>query len=356
MRLVLFSVLGLFFLNGCVSTAPMRTSDGKRARQGIAEMRTVPLGNWPQWLLIRGVDTVQQPVLLFLHGGPGASETAMLRKYNAELEQHFTVVYWDQRGTAKSYSKDIPEASMNLAQFLSDADELTDYLRHRFKQNKIFLVGHSWGTVLGIELVKRHPEKYHAYLGVGQVVHTAEGERLSYDYTLQQAKTFNHAKALQELETIGPPVNGKYQHLWDVVKQRKWLLKFGGERVAKRHYRDFIFDLWFSREYTLGDLIRYGKGSGFSAWHLAEDEKKINFLEQAPSLQVPVVFLAGRADFNTPFPLVQQYFQRVQTPYKKFYPFEQSAHFLIFEEPQRFNQVVISEFKAILEAAQQEPE
>jgi pimeloyl-ACP methyl ester carboxylesterase len=333
MKKILF-ILILVSLFSCSSTKKIKTENS------IAKMQTLSLGGVDQWTLIRG-ENKANPVVLFLHGGPGASETALFRKYNNVLEKDFTLVFWDQRGTTKSYSKHIPKESMNLKQLISDAGELIEYVKKEFNKDKIILVGHSWGTVLGMELIKQNPENFICYVGVGQVIHSERGEIISYNYTLEKAKEANNKKAISQLEKMGEPVKAHVSP-WDMGTQRKWLLKFGGERHQKNHYRDYAFTFLNSREYTFFDVFKFAKGSAFS-WPLRDDEEKIDFFAQAPNLDVPVFYCGGKYDFNTPTELVMEYVSNVNAPFKKFVEFENSGHMLIFEEADKFNQFMVSD-------------
>src|SRR5688500_18869841 len=146
-------------------------------------METAIIGGIPQSIWFRGV-SVSNPALILLHGGPGASESALFRYYNSALEQHFTVVYWEQRGTGRSFHADIPPASMTIAQLVRDLDEVVELARQRFDKEKVVLVGHSWGTVLGTIYASRYPEKVSAYVGVAQIADVPQGRRLSYDFAL----------------------------------------------------------------------------------------------------------------------------------------------------------------------------
>ena len=138
---------------------------------GISSLEEIALGGLKQWIFIRGTDQ-DNPVLLFLHGGPGAPLLGMSssRKHDAEVIEHFTVVHWDQRGAGKSFSSDIPVDSMTLDRFVEDCNELIDYLRNRFHTQKVFIVAHSGGTIIGIKTAYKYPEKIHAYVGVAQVI------------------------------------------------------------------------------------------------------------------------------------------------------------------------------------------
>ncbi len=335
-RVLSIPVIVLFF-DCCTSTSKIRTENG------ISEMIYLDINNTKQHLLIRGKN-VSNPVLLFLHGGPGASATALLRKYNSVLENDFTMVYWDQRNAGKSYDKELPNEEIQVQKYLEDVDSLVSYLKERFGVDKIVLVGHSWGARLGMYSIQRHPENYMAYIGIGQEVAAYEGELLSYRYTLQKAWETNNDKAVAELEAIGEPKSGDYRKMynngfWGLVKQKDWLLKLGGERYNRTNYRDWIFSIWFSSEYSLFDLVKYSKASGFSAGNIIHDPdfNNFNFFDQIPKVEVPVFFISGKHDYNTPWTLVQKYCDSLQAPYKEFIVFNESGHSPIFEEPENFN-------------------
>jgi proline iminopeptidase len=187
----------LFLCSGCVHTVPFQGATGNVIPGSIASMETITIGGIPQSIWFRGIST-SNPALILLHGGPGASESALFRHYNSALEQHFTVVYWEQRGTGRSYHPDIPPESMSISQFVRDLDEVVEQVRHRFNKEKVVLVGHSWGTVPGIIYASRHPEKVSAYVGIAQVADVPEGRSLSYDFALSEAKKRGNAQAMAE--------------------------------------------------------------------------------------------------------------------------------------------------------------
>lgn len=325
----------------CTSTKKIKTSSG------ISEINYLEINERKQYVLIRGKN-ISNPLLLFLHGGPGASATALLRKFNQELEDDFTVVYWDQRGAGKSFSKHISKEEITVENYLKDLEWLVDYLKTRFEKEKVFLVGHSWGSRLGMYAIQRNPENYSAFVGIGQELHSYRGELLSYQYTLEKAQEMGHKKALEELEEMGPPQSGNYEDMyatgfWGVVRQKHWLLKFGGERYQKTNYTDWIFSILFSREYSFDDLIKYGKGSAFSAGNIILDEKfnDVDFFKEIPTVEVPVYFISGAYDYNTPWELVKEYVDHLSAPLKEFILFEKSGHSPVFEEPKRFNSEII---------------
>src|SRR5574337_761601 len=200
-------------------TTPLfRGTDGEILQNSIAEISYLRLGGFDQWVMIRG-ENIANPILILLHGGPGFPEMRLFRTFNAALEQHYTVVYWMQRGTSKSFDRRMPPSSLTIEQFIADLDELVEMLRARFGKEKVVLYGHSWGSVLGVLYASRCPEKVAAYVGTGQIGEWAAFETASYTFVLAEAERRRHRKAIRELRGIGPPPYG----FWDMVVERKWI-------------------------------------------------------------------------------------------------------------------------------------
>lgn len=300
---------------------------------GIESMEKVTLGGMDQWILIRGEDQ-SKPVLLWLHGGPGSPTMPLASQHDMELVKHFVVVHWDQRGAGKSYSQAIPTHSMVVDQFVSDTYELTQLLAERFDVPKIYLVGHSWGSQVGMLVVSQHPELYYAFIGVGQYVNSTEGDAIGYQFALDQAVSEKNEKALEELEEIGPPP-------WTTTGQRstnaQWIDAFGG---TGRQFttQDYFRDMINSPEYTFRDLYGFVRGMWFSGnAMLANGEyRRVNLFEQVPKVDVPVYFIQGRYDYNTPGDIVERYYEKLDAPQKSLLWFDNSAHFPHWEQPQKF--------------------
>jgi len=323
-------------------TKPIRDKYGKILPGSIASLERVKLGGQFQWILIRGADAAK-PVILFLHGGPGTADMSLLRKRMDELEKHFVVVSWDQRGAGKSHAAVNPNSSMTIEQIVSDACELTRMLCQRFNQKKIFLAGHSWGSVLGILVVRKQPDFYFAYIGIGQIACMKENEQLSYQWTLEQAKNANDRQTVKKLVEMGkPPYPGNWQKKF--MTQRRFLGKYGGEIYgnSKGAFPAVVGSLIRSTEYNLADKVNFFRGIFSSVRLIWPELMTINLKELAPTLKVPIYFILGKHDFEAPSMLAEQYFEILDAPGKELIWFENSAHLPIVEETARFTDLMIN--------------
>lgn len=295
------------------------------------------IGGIEQWIALRSKD-VSNPLILFLHGGPGTAQISFSRKSQRRLEERFVVVNWDQRGAGRSYSKSIPRATLRIDRMVQDTEELVEILLHRFHQEKIFVVGHSWGTILGIELVSRRPDLVHAYVGIGQIVNMKRGEDLSYRFTVDEANRTGNHRAIRQLAAIGRP---PYANLRDAGVQRKWLTKFHGATV-KGSMAGALLRNFSLRDTRPMDVIRFVKGAILSLTTLEEAQMQVDFQSTHIKLDVPVYFVCGRRDYNVPFELVVEYAEKLSAPRKEVVWFEHSAHLPNWEETERFCDFCVS--------------
>ena len=304
-------------------------------KSSIASLEKIELGGMQQWILIRGQD-VSNPVLLWLHGGPGAAQMPIARYFNGALEEHFVVVHWDQRGAGKSNPSDFDESTMTFEQYLQDAHELTIYLESRFGQDRIYLVGHSWGSQLGIRLAQMYPQDYYAYVGVSQVVNGTRAQEAGYEWLADQMRNADKAA---EFRRLGKPPFTDHQAF---VRFIKLIDSYGGG-----------FDVSFAKlawitlrapEYNLQDVTAWlrgsNRGSG-SMWDIPEYQA-FDALEEIPQLEIPVYFFSGRKDYNTPLLLVEIYLNHLDAPQgKQMVIFESSAHTPFMGEAEKFNRELI---------------
>lgn len=337
--LIVLAVIAAFLYQGRYgSTPPFRNDAGSILPTSVAVMERINLGGVEQSITIRGRNATA-PILIWLHGGPGMDATGMWRHHNSELEDHFVVVYWTQRGTGRSYATNIRPSSMNLAQFVADLDQLITHLNRRFGQPKIVLAGHSWGTNIGVAYAQTHPENVAAYVGIGQIANSAEGERRSYAFTLAEAKRRGDQEALAELTQIGPP-----PYSWSsLIAQRGWLEKYGGGWHKPTSFLELLLTSYKASEMTWYDGITFNRGSHFSGNALKAEIDRLDWMGKAKKFEMPVFIVSGRYDRNTDADLAHEYFDRIEAPYKQFKWFENSAHSPPFEEPKAFNEYMIGE-------------
>jgi len=310
----------------------------KTQNSKVFSLEDITLGGWPQKILITSNDTTR-PLLLFVHGGPGFTEMALMMKYNQDLNNHFIVVNWDQRGTALSYKPSIPKSTMTMEQIIADGHDLTESLKKRFHRKKIFLVGHSYGTYIATTMASRYPKDYYAYIGIGQAANMMDNERVSLAYTIKMAKAAHNQKAIKELAILEKRFPNNSSYLPDLYARRKWLAYFGGAVWGHHDYNSL---------YTNMDTIPKGiyneelaeTSENFTMEALWAQVMTIDLPKTAPKLKVPVYFMLGRHDFNAPYPLAVKHFNNLKAPYKKIIMFENSAHLPCFEEPEKFNRVM----------------
>lgn len=307
-------------------------------RDSIYSLENIKLGGIRQTILITGKDT-SKPLLLIVHGGPGFNEMAMFMKYNSDLNKHYLMVNWDQRGAGFSYSPAISKQSMNPEQFVSDAHQLVGLLKKRFHRNKLFLLGHSWGTYIATTLASRYPDDFYAYIGIGQMVNMMDNEKVSLQFTLKKAMETKNKKALAELLPIARRYPSANADLKDLYTARKWLSYYGGAVWGYHDYSN-IYNKVADGKNPLYDTLKSNKGSQFSMQTLWPYLLKIDLPKTVKSLKIPVYFMLGKHDFNTPYTLAENYLKTLNAPYKKLILYEHSAHLPPFEESKKFNTIM----------------
>jgi pimeloyl-ACP methyl ester carboxylesterase len=338
--IALASLLIFILINSPGNSMPILTPDGIKVPGSISEIKTLNINGLRQSMIIRGKDSTK-PVLLYLHGGPGDPEFPFVQYFNPGIEDLFVVCYWDQRGAGLSYSKNIPPESMTLEQFVDDAGKVSEYLIHRFNRKKIFLLGHSWGTMLGSFTVNKYPELYYAFIAVGQVGDQERAEKISYDFVLSKARELKDKRAIRNLEKIGPPPYSDPKEAIDKMNiERKYVIRYGGAVKKGSFYPRAIKPLLFCKEYRLKDKINYLKGMKFTKSYLWDVIMKSNLFKQIPSQKIPVYIIQGTSDYETSYVIAKEYFDSLQAPLKRFYTFDNSAHSPIFEEPEKFDTVL----------------
>lgn len=332
--LISFLLLILFFPSW---TPQIKDSKGDVLPNSISTLEQVELGGIEQSILIRGVDQ-NNPVILFLHGGPGYPQIGYARKYQQQLEKDFIVVNWDQRGSGKSYHWNMTVDDLQVDKIIEDTYELTQYLCTKFNKQKIFIAGHSWGSLLGVWTVQKYPDQYYAYIGIGQVANSPEGEKISYEFALSEAIKRNNQQAIEELESIGyPPYKNPRK---DTTLERKWVSAFGGTERLIDSNKDLMDGILFASEYTWLDGIRLALGNSLSLRAIRPQTENTDLITTVPELKVPVYIMMGRHDYMTPSSVAYHYYEQLIAPSKQFIWFEESAHFPHFEEVEKFSKLM----------------
>ncbi len=282
-------------------------------------------------------ENLENPILLAIHGGPGQAETAYIRDYQKQLEKHFLVVRHDQRGAGLTGWKHVEEESFTIQNCVEDTLYVTDYLLKKFDKEKIYIMGHSWGSIIAILAVKRNPEHYHSYVGVSQVVNFNEAIDVGYTLMKEQAKRQKNLAVLKLLHKMGaPPYSGKKFSIY-----RRCIGKMSGFIKNKPVYGigKAIFN---SKEYPPKEKLRYYFNAIKSGKVTSKNGIDIHLLEQISELAIPVTFISGRYDLSTPLVLVEKFYQNITAPKKQLIIFEYSAHMPQLEEYERFNKTIIA--------------
>ena len=300
----------------------------------------IPLGGMLQTIHIWGTN-LQNPVLLFLHGGPGIPNRHTIARRHLDLTDAFTVVAWDQRGTGGSWLG-CDRDTLTLEQLVSDCGELLRFLCTHLEKEKIFLICGSWGTELGTFVCRKYPELVAGYIGYGQVVNGIQNEALSFDYTLRKAREADCEKDIAELLRVGPPVDGQYKPVFQgLMTQRRLLKKYGGNSVQGGSYlSDTVMPILKSGELTFADKLGTLFGYKLCLSRMWPEIVHYDFIRDCCSFQMPYFIFQGRKDHNTPSELIQAYYDAIEAPKKALVWFEHSAHGPLGEEPEKFKGLV----------------
>ena len=316
-------------------------ADRKMLPKSLAETVFVTINGVRQGMFIRGVDR-NNPVLLFLHGGPAMPEFAISLCHESVLEEQFVVCWWEQRGSGLSFQPNRPKDSITEAQLVSDTLSTTNYLRERFKQDKIYLMAHSAGTFFGIQAAARAPELFHAYVGVGQISRQLDSEKLAYTYMQEQFSVAGNRSMVEKLKAIPlldmNTMPTAYHALRDMAMH---ILGIGTTHAMRSVVKGIFLPVMMCRAYTFSEKINLWRGklsaSSTNMWNgiLASDLTSL-----VTKLDLPVYFMSGIYDYTVSCTLANEYLTELEAPVKGFYTFANSAHSPMFEEPERFGRIL----------------
>jgi len=361
MRITTLSLLGLLVPMTAIAADAPKAPDARAiianlqkvvTPNGVDRQMKVSIGGTQQWIAVRGRD-LRNPVLLFLHGGPGAPEMPTSWTFQNPWEDYFTVVQWDQRGSGKTYNANDPEKirpTMSEDRMEKDTQELVQYLRTTYHKDKIFVMGHSWGTVLGLRLAQEHPEWLYAYIGMGQMINTVESERQGYAALLRSAQTAHDTQAVKELGAIAPyPEKNGAIPLDKINVERNWSVKYGQLSWNRDSYGYYYHATKLSPDYTDADLDAIDKGSELSLTGLMKDFVAVDFTKTT-DFRCPIILFNGRHDDTVSAKLAADWFEHVHAPSKKLVWFENSAHMMQIEEPGRMLVHLVEDVRPLADA------
>lgn len=341
---MLIALAGILFAFSPGTIQPFLNEEGNILAGSISEKIFVEIGGVRQGMFIRGKN-IQNPILLYVHGGPSFSEFFLVDKFPTGLEEHFTVCYWEQRGGGLSYNSDVSLESMTLEQLISDTLQVTAYLRERFGQEKIYLAGHSGGTVLAIHAVAQVPEYYHAYIGIAQITNQKESEKLAHDYMLSKYIESGNKTMVDKLGKY--PISEDDSYIAPFFKamvrdQAMHNLGIGTMRNMKSLEKGIVYPIMLCPAYTLSEKFNLWKSkiSFIRKSGLADEILSLDVPAAVPELKVPVYFFSGAYDYTVNHDLSKEFLLQLKAPIKGFYTFAKSAHSPNFEEPERMMSII----------------
>ncbi len=338
---VVVSVLAVLLSQQFASTPPIADENGRIISGSIATLETIELNGSQQWITIRG-NNVNNPVLLFLAGGPGGSELVMTRRYLGALEEHFVIVNWDQPGTGKSYNA-VPFDSLTPERYVADAYALTLNLRERFHQDKIYVFGESWGSIIGMLLMEQHPELYHALVTTGQMVDPVENDTLGYELAIDLLTEQGRSDDVEQLRRNGAPpyrsdeLIGKFGAINNVLND---YMESHAHGEGSGH--NLMLDSLAAQEYGLLDKVYWLLGLARTFTTVYPQLDNLDLRTEVPRVEVPLYFIKGRWDVNAVNSLAEEYFAILEAPHKEWIWFEDSAHTPSWDEPNHFVEVMVN--------------
>ena len=336
-------VLVIIRINSSGQEEPFLDENGELFANSIAMHENIDVNGVSQRITIRGRD-LGNPVLLRVHGGPGSASPPVISRINKfDLEDLFTVCYWEQRGAGIAYTTDIPDSTSTLTQIVDDGLEVADYLRKRFQKDKIYIEGNSWGTSVSAFMVQENPSLFHAYIGVGQMANQQLSEQLSYDFVFTQAQNQNDTISIRQLNDIGrPPYPNKSDaemtHACNI--ERSIVAKYARPNVNM----DFsgLKTLMLDKGTTFGQKL--SPSQDYPAFRLLWPTCfNVNLMRDIPKWEIPVYIMHGDNDHYTETSLAKAYFDSLEAPIKKWFLFENATHPVQFEYPEKYRSIYIDE-------------
>lgn len=318
------------------------------APMGVQESYQARIGGLDQWITTRGQDRAN-PIILFVHGGPASPLTPTLWQFQRPLEEYFTMVTWDQRGAGKTFATNAQEPvadTIHIPRYVDDAIEVAEHLKQRYGKDKVILMAHSWGTVIGMHAVLKRPDLFHAYVGIGQVINVRDNEALSYQHGVEQAKLHRNEAALKELATIAPYPGDQPITRERIITARKWAQFYGGMSAYRETSTYFFRAGRLSPEYSAADVCAIDQGNVFTLSRILPEYLGVDF-KPVRAFPIPVVMFMGRHDYTTPSQPTQAWLDKVSAPSKRGIWFERSSHMIPWEEPGKLLMSLVQEVRPL---------
>ena len=292
-------------------------SSSAQTDRHINSSEAIEIGGIKQWIRIKGANN-KNPVLLFLHGGPGNSAMSYAEKFTSELQQRFVVVQWDQRESGTTAKLNASDKPLSISLMETDAVKLIHYLQKRFSKDKIYLMGHSWGGFLGLKIADDYPELLNGYFAISPMVYQVESERLSLEWIAGKAKESHNQKALDDLAKVNIP----FQNSEQLYFHRTWLAQMTGNKPLSKAFVEDWGKKWLA---------------------LFNEASQVNFFNVAPEIKCPIYFFIGRNDYQTYFKLTEDYYNMLKADKKRLFWFEDSGHNPNLTEPKKLQKIIIQE-------------
>ncbi|MCL2055219.1 MAG: alpha/beta hydrolase [Oscillospiraceae bacterium] len=341
--LCLLFIIIYFLIKSPGKIAPFLDDNGVVIENSISEKIFVEINGIRQGMFIRGEDK-NNPILLFIHGGPGMPEYFLADKYQTGLEKYFTVCYPEQRGAGLSYNSDISGEDLTVSQLVSDTIEVANYLCERFGQGKVYLMGHSWGSLIGIQAAASSPKLFHAYIGMSQLAEQTKSETIAYHYMKEKYSESGNKRKIREFEKHDISNKaGMMNYFTSALRDNSMHeLGIGTMRQMRSVVIGVFFPVMNCRAYTFSEKINIWVAKSFlsRATNLQQELLDADLMNTYTDFEIPIYFIAGKHDYTTNYGLQKEYFNQINAPLKGFYTFENSAHSPLFEEPRHFIEIV----------------
>lgn len=309
---------------------------------GVNEAMFVSIGGIDQWIQIRG-ENRNNPVLLILHGGPGFSYMPFTQNFRS-WEKDFTVVQWDQRGAGKTFGKNGKAGSgaMTIDRMVQDGIEVTQFIREHLKKEKIILLAHSWGTILGIPMIVKNPELFSAYVATGQIVDMPRNEAASYDLLLKIVRASGDAKAIKQLEDIGKP---PYPDIKTWMIKGRLAVMFAPPSAAGGALPNVFAAALSVPGYSLKDGYDLFAAFDFSSNTLYKEMMSYDARQFGTKFKIPVLIIQGDNDIQAPASLVEEYFAAIEAPKKELVILKGEGHTAVIALPDVFLKEMLAKLR-----------